>query len=73
LSNLAGVRILVNAYGSPGDVEYKNCSLPETLAKWQETAKKALSEQGGFAEVKEVGASKEALVNVNQVEWVYPL
>lgn len=70
---MAGVRLVMQAYGVPGDVEYKNLSSPETLAKWFEAAKKALSEQGGFTEIKEVGATNPAAVNVNQVEWVYPL
>lgn len=68
----------MNSYGSPGDVEYKDCALPETIAKWTEAAKKALSEGGGFTEVtpKPTGGqleSKAIAVNVNQVEWVAAL
>lgn len=71
------VRIFTNSYGTPGDVEYKDCSKPETLAIWKELAKEALKETGFVeVEVKPTGGQLPAgkmLVNVYQVEWVAQL
>lgn len=74
-----GVRIYTNSYGSPGDVELSNCSVPATLAEWKTLAKEATKEDGsGFVEVEGTPTGgqlppRKALVNVNQVEWVVQL
>lgn len=70
------LRIYVNSYGSPGDVENKIISSPATLAEWIEKAKKALESEGGFVKCVTKAPSgstttSEVLVNVSQVEWVY--
>lgn len=73
---MAGVRLYTNSYGSPGDVEFKECIVPVSLEAWKTLAKEATKEDGsGFAEVETTPAqgSKKILVNVNQVEWVYQL
>ena len=74
-----GVRIYTNSYGSPGDVEYKDCSIPTTLSEWKTLAKEATKEDGsGYIEFegKPTGGQQlpeKGLVNVNQVEWVVQL
>jgi hypothetical protein len=76
---MAGVRIYLNSYGSPGDTEKKDCSIPTSLTEWKTLAKEATKEDGaGFVEVEEKPTGGQnspikALVNVNQVEWVVQL
>lgn len=72
---MAGLRVTLEMTASPGNVENYKVASPESLVKWQEAAKKALSEQGGFTEVEvkldEAQASTatkaKLLINVNKV------
>jgi hypothetical protein len=62
----------------PGDVEYKDISSPGTLKEWGEKAKKANEETGGFITCKSLAvipstATREMLIQVGQVEWVYEI
>lgn len=70
------LKIYTNSYGSPGDVEYKIVSSPNTLTEWIEKAKTALSEEAGFVRCttkapEGTTATSKCLVAVDQVEWIY--
>lgn len=68
--------VFTASYGSPGDVEHKYLSYPETLVQWSEKAKEARESKGSFLECTANPREKgkiggKCLVNLEQVEWVF--
>lgn len=45
------LRIYLQSYGMPGDVEKIDISSPATISAWRTEAKKAVEEHAGFLEV----------------------
>lgn len=70
------LRLYVQSYGSPGDVEKYQITSPGTIKEWGEAAKKAESETGSFVTCTtkappESTTTKEIAINCKLIESVH--